>query len=87
LALSRIGVRDLVKDFRSPKRHPGLLGSLRTVGYLPAKRAGKSTTIKMLTESLVPTAGEVELSGLVPRRDREHNALNIGVVFGQRTQR
>jgi hypothetical protein len=24
-----IGVRDLVKDFRTPKRHPGLLGSLR----------------------------------------------------------
>ena len=48
--------------------------------------AGKSTTIKMLTGILVPTAGHVEVGGLVPWRDREHNALNIGVVFGQRTQ-
>jgi ABC-2 type transport system ATP-binding protein len=110
LAQPAIGVRDLVKDFRTPKRHPGLLGSLRTlftseqvvtravdgvsfdvaegelVGYLGPNGAGKSTTIKMLTGILVPTAGEVEVCGLVPWRDRERNARNIGVVFGQRTQ-
>ncbi|MCL4544272.1 MAG: ATP-binding cassette domain-containing protein [Chloroflexi bacterium] len=56
------------------------------VGYLGPNGAGKSTTIKILTGILVPTAGEVEVAGLVPWRDREHNALNIGVVFGQRSQ-
>lgn len=56
------------------------------VGYLGANGAGKSTTIKMLSGILVPTAGTVKVNGLTPWEDRERNALNIGVVFGQRTQ-
>jgi ABC-2 type transport system ATP-binding protein len=56
------------------------------VGYLGANGAGKSTTIKMLSGILVPSAGRVEVNGLVPWRQREQNALQIGVVFGQRTQ-
>ena len=56
------------------------------VGYLGANGAGKSTTIKMLSGILVPTAGSIRVNGLVPWEDREANALNIGVVFGQRTQ-
>jgi ABC-2 type transport system ATP-binding protein len=56
------------------------------VGYLGSNGAGKSTTIKMLSGILVPSGGEVEVAGLVPWEDRERNALNIGVVFGQRTQ-
>jgi len=56
------------------------------VGYLGPNGAGKSTTIKMLTGILVPTSGEVEVAGIVPWRDRERNALNIGDVFGQRSQ-
>src|SRR5262245_21206414 len=104
-----IRVRDLVKEFRTAKRQPGLLGGLRTlltteqvvtravdgvgfdveegelVGYLGPNGAGKSTTIKMLTGILVPTSGEVEVAGLVPWRERERNALRIGVVFGQRS--
>jgi ABC-2 type transport system ATP-binding protein len=56
------------------------------VGYLGANGAGKSTTIKMLSGILVPTGGEVTVNGLVPWRQREENALQIGVVFGQRTQ-
>jgi ABC-2 type transport system ATP-binding protein len=105
-----VRVRDLVKEFRTPRRQPGVLGGLRTlftreqvvtravdgisfdvdegeiVGYLGPNGAGKSTTIKVLTGILVPTAGEVEVAGLVPWRQRERNALNIGVVFGQRSQ-
>ncbi|WP_024286639.1 ATP-binding cassette domain-containing protein [Cellulomonas sp. KRMCY2] len=56
------------------------------VGYLGPNGAGKSTTIKMMTGILVPTSGTVEVGGVVPWRDRQRNALQIGVVFGQRTQ-
>ena len=56
------------------------------VGYLGPNGAGKSTTIKMLTGILVPTSGTVEVAGLVPWEHRERNAMNIGVVFGQRSQ-
>ncbi|MEW2045474.1 ATP-binding cassette domain-containing protein [Streptomyces sp. NPDC051445] len=48
--------------------------------------AGKSTTIKMLTGILTPTSGEARVAGVVPYRERERNARNIGAVFGQRTQ-
>jgi ABC-2 type transport system ATP-binding protein len=48
--------------------------------------AGKSTTIKMLTGIITPTAGEAIVAGVVPYRERERNARNIGAVFGQRTQ-
>ncbi|GAC1539304.1 MAG: ATP-binding cassette domain-containing protein [Vulcanimicrobiaceae bacterium] len=56
------------------------------VGYIGPNGAGKSTTIKMLTGILVPTSGEIRVSGLVPHLERKTNARNIGVVFGQRSQ-
>ncbi len=56
------------------------------VGYLGPNGAGKSTTIKMLTGILVPTAGSIRVAGIVPHRQRQDNARNIGVVFGQRSQ-
>jgi ABC-2 type transport system ATP-binding protein len=56
------------------------------VGYIGPNGAGKSTTIKMLTGILVPTSGSVRVGGVVPWRDRERNARQIGVVFGQRSQ-
>lgn len=55
------------------------------VGYLGPNGAGKSTTIKMLTGILVPTAGELQVGGLVPWRDRVKHVRRLGVVFGQRT--
>ena len=56
------------------------------VGYIGPNGAGKSTTIKMMTGILVPTSGTVDVGGLVPWRERERNAMQIGVVFGQRPQ-
>lgn len=56
------------------------------VGYIGPNGAGKSTTIKMLTGILVPSAGKVLVNGMVPYENRQENAKNIGVVFGQRTQ-
>ncbi|MFF2885642.1 ATP-binding cassette domain-containing protein [Paenibacillus sp. NPDC057967] len=55
-------------------------------GYIGENGAGKSTTIKMLTGILVPTAGELKVNGFVPYRDREKFVNGIGVVFGQRSQ-
>lgn len=56
------------------------------VGYIGPNGAGKSTTIKMLTGILVPTSGEIRVNGLIPFKERQKNARQIGVVFGQRTQ-
>jgi ABC-2 type transport system ATP-binding protein len=56
------------------------------VGCLGPNGAGKSTTVKMLTGILVPSAGHVEVVGMVPHRRRKQVAQRIGVVFGQRTQ-
>ena len=56
------------------------------IGYIGMNGAGKSTTIKCLTGILVPSAGSVEVAGLVPHRQRVKNSRNIGVVFGQKSQ-
>jgi len=56
------------------------------VGYIGANGAGKSTTIKMMTGILTPTNGKVLVNGNIPYKDRQDNAKNIGVVFGQKTQ-
>lgn len=56
------------------------------VGYIGVNGAGKSTTIKMLTGILLPSAGAIRVLGRDPHRERVANARQIGVVFGQRTQ-
>jgi ABC-2 type transport system ATP-binding protein len=56
------------------------------VGYIGPNGAGKSTSIKLMCGILSPTQGIVELNGNNPNRNRKANAMNIGVVFGQRTQ-
>jgi ABC-2 type transport system ATP-binding protein len=56
------------------------------VGYAGPNGAGKSTTVKMISGILVPSAGRVEVLGLVPYRERRRLARRMGVVFGQRTQ-
>lgn len=56
------------------------------VGYIGSNGAGKSTSIKMMTGILTPTSGRCTVNGIVPYDNRQINAANIGVVFGQRTQ-
>jgi ABC-2 type transport system ATP-binding protein len=56
------------------------------VGLIGENGAGKSTTVKMLTGILVPSAGEVRVLGFHPSRQRQKLALHIGVVFGQKPQ-
>jgi ABC-2 type transport system ATP-binding protein len=55
------------------------------VGYLGPNGAGKSTTIKMLSGLLVPSAGNLFVSGRVPWKQRQEHVAQIGTVFGQRT--
>lgn len=56
------------------------------VGYIGPNGAGKSTSIKLMCGILAPTKGKIELNGNNPNKNRKINAMNIGVVFGQRTQ-
>jgi ABC-2 type transport system ATP-binding protein len=56
------------------------------VGYIGPNGAGKSTTLKMMTGILKPTSGIIRVNGNVPYENRQKNAQNIGVIFGQRTQ-
>jgi ABC-2 type transport system ATP-binding protein len=71
LALSEVGLR---------------IGRGEFVGLLGQNGAGKSTLIKLMTGLLLPEAGTVRVCGLDPYADREANARNMGVTFGQRTQ-
>lgn len=56
------------------------------VAYIGANGAGKSTTIKMLSGILTPTSGKVTVLGREPYHERKENGMDIGVVFGQRSQ-
>lgn len=62
------------------------VGDGEIVGFIGKNGAGKSTTIKMLSGILQPTAGSVTVNGVHPFHRRMENAKQIGVVFGQKTQ-
>ncbi len=55
-------------------------------GLLGPNGAGKSTTVKMLTGTLFPTSGEIDVMGFVPSRNRARYVGRIGAVFGQKAQ-
>lgn len=57
-----------------------------TLAFIGPNGAGKSTTIKVLTGILYPTSGNVRVLNLDPQKQRKQLALNIGTVFGQRSQ-
>lgn len=56
------------------------------LAYAGENGAGKSTTIKILTGILSPTAGSVSVLGFEPKRDRVQLMKKIGILFGQRTE-
>lgn len=56
------------------------------VGILGPNGAGKSTTIKMLTGTLYPTSGRIEVMGYNPTKNRKNYVRQIGAVFGQKSQ-
>lgn len=56
------------------------------IGILGPNGAGKSTTIKMLTGTLYPTGGSIEVMGFNPVKNRKNYVRQIGAVFGQKSQ-
>lgn len=56
------------------------------VGFVGPNGAGKSTTIKILSGILYPDAGDVNIQGYIPYKQRKQYVKNIGVVFGQKSQ-
>lgn len=56
------------------------------VAFIGPNGAGKSTTIKILTGILHPTSGNASVLGLVPWKQRQQLAYQIGAVFGQKSQ-
>jgi ABC-2 type transport system ATP-binding protein len=56
------------------------------LAFIGPNGAGKSTTIKMMVGILYPTSGEATVLGMVPWRQRQRLAYEIGAVFGQKSQ-
>lgn len=83
-------IQDLFsRDYKIVKAVDNITMSIRQgeiVGYLGPNGAGKSTTIKMMTGVLNPTSGSILVNGRVPYKERTKNSMDIGVVFGQRSQ-
>lgn len=88
------GLKDYLKsfvsrDYREVHAVEGLdleIEAGEMIGYIGSNGAGKSTTVKMLTGILEPSSGVIEVDGRDPQKQRKKNAMNIGVVFGQKTQ-
>lgn len=56
------------------------------VGFLGPNEAGKTTTLKMLTGLLHPTAGDVRVFGYIPSRREPAFLRRITLVMGNRNQ-
>lgn len=79
-------VRPNFREFTAVENVSFQIEAGESVAYVGPNGAGKSTTVKLLTGILVPTNGQVTVCDIHPFENRQDNARNIGVVFGQRTQ-
>ena len=74
------------RDVRAVDRISFRVDTGERVAFIGPNGAGKSTTLKILAGILVPSSGDVAVTGLVPWRDRHALGFAIGTVFGQRSQ-
>ena len=56
------------------------------VAFIGPNGAGKSTTVKMMSGILNPSGGQVLINGKDVAKKRKEVVMDLGVVFGQRTQ-
>lgn len=56
------------------------------VAFIGPNGAGKSTTVKMMSGILHPSSGQVLVNGKDVTQKRKEVVMDLGVVFGQRTQ-
>ena len=56
------------------------------VAFIGPNGAGKSTTVKMMSGILNPSSGQVLINGKDVAKKRKEVVMDLGVVFGQRTQ-
>jgi ABC-2 type transport system ATP-binding protein len=56
------------------------------VGFLGPNGAGKTTTLKVMAGLLHPTAGNVSVLGLTPKKREKHFLEQITLVMGQKQQ-
>jgi ABC-2 type transport system ATP-binding protein len=88
------GFRARVADLIAPRSRPVRavdrisfrIQAGERVAFIGPNGAGKSTTLKILAGILYPSAGQVQVAGLVPWQDRHALGFAIGTVFGQRSQ-
>ncbi len=79
-------VKQDIKKVNAVKNVSFSINEGETVGFIGENGAGKSTTIKIMSGILYPTSGEVLVDGIRPYENRRRNAMNIGVIFGQRSR-
>lgn len=56
------------------------------VAFIGPNGAGKSTTVKMMSGILNPSGGQVFINGKDVAKNRKEVVMDLGVVFGQRSQ-
>lgn len=56
------------------------------VGYIGQNAAGKTTTIKMLTGTLYPSSGSINVAGFNPSERTQGFRRDISVVMGNKAQ-